>query len=188
MDRRNILSIVTGVFAGAGALWLSLPFVRSFGIPSYRTRDHIDIKIPKLKENQLTVVSYMNRPIYIFKRTSEQIENLKKPHPDLLDPNSIESIQPAAAANHYRSIEPGIFVAWGICTHLGCAVSFNPPGSNAQFGEPFLSGGFLCPCHGASYDLSGRVFQNMPAPRNLDIPNYEFVDETTIRIRLEENI
>ena len=118
----------------------------------------------------------------MIKRSKSVIESLFEPNERLRDPESLESEQPGFAQNTYRAEKPEIFVAWGICTHLGCSVSYNAPGTNKMLGPHFEKGLFFCPCHGSAYDLSGRVFKNMPAPKNLEIPEYEFIDDSVIRV------
>jgi ubiquinol-cytochrome c reductase iron-sulfur subunit len=107
---------------------------------------------------------------------------LAQPSPDLVDPNSLRDQQPDYARNATRSVRPVIFVAVGICTHLGCSPSTAPAGS----GNPSLpadwAGGFFCPCHGSTFDGAGRVFKNKPAPTNLEIPPHQFVGETRLLI------
>ena len=182
VSRRTILSYLLGLGSGIGGLFLSLPFVRSFGVPEFKEKDYVDVELPKLTEGQLTVVPFMNVPIFFLKRTPEQIQKLTEENTLLSDSSSEESTQPVFAKNNYRSLKPDLFVGFGMCTHLGCAVSHNPPGVNADWGEFYKNGGFACPCHGARYDLAGRVFDGGPAPYNLVVPFYEYIDETTIRI------
>lgn len=161
---------------------LTIPFVQSLRPTSEKRARYLDIDISKLKNGQMFTVAWLGKPIYILKRSPENLQTLQRDNPALLDPASEASIQPAEARNYHRSIRPDIFLALGVCTHLGCSVSHNPPGQNAEYGEPFEKGIWFCPCHGAMYDLAGRVYKNVPAERNLDIPEYKFLDEHTIRI------
>ena len=126
--------------------------------------------------------------IYVARRTPEQIESLSQPNIRLKDPNSLESEQPEYTMNNHRSVNPEYFVAHGLCTHLGCSTSHISPNNVEPYLQDVLpNGGFLCPCHGAVYDSAGRVYKNMPAKRNLVVPEYEFIDETTIRFISEES-
>jgi ubiquinol-cytochrome c reductase iron-sulfur subunit len=184
--KRRTLTFAVGAMAGIGATAASIPFIKALLPASHKTLQYLDIDINKLKYGQMFSMAWQNRSLYILKRSAATLETLKKRNPELLDENSVSSIQPVQAYNYYRSIRPDIFVTWGICTHLGCSVSLNPPGQNAEFGEPFVRGGRMCPCHGSMYDLAGRVYKGMPAQRNLDIPYYEFIDEHTIRVGLRK--
>ena len=80
-----------------------------------------------------------------------------------------------------------MFVAVGICTHLGCS----PTPKFATGAQPGLpagwEGGFLCPCHGSTFDMAGRVFKNKPAPDNLEVPPYQYISDTRIIIGVDED-
>jgi ubiquinol-cytochrome c reductase iron-sulfur subunit len=93
----------------------------------------------------------------------------------LADPASQRDQQPGYARNAQRSIRPDVFVAVGICTHLGCSPGQVPVGSsNPSVGEDW-KGGFFCACHGSTFDLAGRVFSNKPAPTNLEVPPHMYL-------------
>jgi ubiquinol-cytochrome c reductase iron-sulfur subunit len=112
-------------------------------------------------------VTWRGKPVFIAHRTPEEIEEAAAvPLDDLPDPQPDDE----------RTIEPQWLVLVGICTHLGCV----PLGQkqNAPHGD---FGGWFCPCHGSVYDTSGRI-RSGPAPRNLDVPDYAFTDDNTIRI------
>lgn len=179
-SRRKFLTLMTGAIAGVGATLASLPFVRSWNPPKHIERQTWDVKFPKLKPGQMMIAVVEQKPIYITRRTPEQIEALVKANPDLRDPHSEESDQPEATKNYHRSIKPEYFVAVGLCTHLGCAPSHVK--DDPEYLPENYAGGYFCPCHGAVYDAAGRVHKRMPAPRNLEIPEYEYLDEHSIRI------
>lgn len=181
-DKRKTLSFLVGGLAGGGLVAASVPFVRSLTPAAHTERPYLDVDITKLKDGQMFGVEWHRKPIYVLRRSPALLDSLKLPNTKLLDPNSKNSIQPESAQNIYRSARPDVLVVTGICTHKGCSVSYNPPNTNADYGEDFAKGLFFCPCHGSKYDLSGRVHKNMPAPRNLDIPNYEYIDDHTIRL------
>jgi len=181
-NRRQILKYLFSAMAGGGFVAASIPFIRSMGIAEHKRNPTHDIDISGLKEGEMMVIHWNLLPIVITKRSARDLEYIVEPNPELLDPDSIESIQPDFAKNSYRSIRPDIFVSIGMCTHLGCAPTHRPDIAPEDLG-PEWRGGFFCPCHGAKYDSAGRVYRNMPAPRNMDIPNYEFIDENTIRIK-----
>ena len=103
---------------------------------------------------------------------------------EVLDPRSEQSIQPANSKNEARSIRPEIFVAVGVCTHLGCSPVFRPEIAPADLGADW-KGGFFCPCHGSKFDLAGRVYKGVPAPVNLEIPPYYFASDNQLVVGLE---
>ena len=184
-SKRKFLTFLTGGLAGIGVSLAAIPFFRSLG-PASNVKPpnyHRKIEFPKLKPGQMISVATPTGPIYVLKRTEEQIAVLKEHEEFLLDPQSEKSDQPKFARNQTRSLRSDIFVASGLCTHLGCSLSnVQPHDDNFEGSELGTNGGFFCPCHGAAYDLAGRVYNGMPARRNLDVPEYEFVDDSTIRI------
>ena len=103
----------------------------------------------------------------------------------LADPSSDESVQPTSSKNSVRSIKPEIFIAVGLCTHLGCSPTFRPEIAPHDLGADW-QGGFFCPCHGSKFDLAGRVYRGVPAPTNLDVPPYRYITDTQIIIGEEE--
>jgi ubiquinol-cytochrome c reductase iron-sulfur subunit len=180
--RRNIIgwSCAAGGAASAAVAW---PFLVSLE-PSARARAAgapVEADISRLEPGQMMTVEWRGKPVWILRRTKEMLETLTKDTGWLADPNSLRSVQPPFAKNPDRSQKPEYLVVVGICTHLGCS-----PSPRLQPGDPSLGGdwlgGFLCPCHGSKFDLSGRVFANMPAPDNLTVPPYKFLSETRILI------
>ena len=185
LKRRKALIFATGALTGAGLIAVSLPFIRSLEPASDKEHPVIDIDITKLKDGQMFAVELYGKLIYVIKRSEELINNLESINTKLLDPESNNSNQPEHSKNPLRSLRPDIFVAYASCTHLGCSVSHNPPGENADYGESFKMGNWYCPCHGSIYDLAGRVYKGVPAPRNLDIPEYEYYNDTTLRVKAD---
>jgi ubiquinol-cytochrome c reductase iron-sulfur subunit len=176
------LTIATSVVGGVGAAGAAVPFIASWN-PSERAKSAgapVEVDISKLEPGQLIRVEWRGKPVWVINRTPKMLEQMKAHEGQLRDPQSEEPQQLDSAKNEYRSKRPEIFVAVGICTHLGCSPSF----FNGGFGE-FVEGtesGFFCPCHGSKFDMAGRVFQAVPAPLNLEIPPYTFIDETTILV------
>lgn len=172
--------------AGVGATLAALPFIKSLN-PSERTKanksDYRYVNIEKLAPGQVLSVSGVFKSIVILRRSESTLERLMQHNDNLLDPESNDSVQPATAKNPFRSIRPDILVVNNLCTHLGCSVAHSPAAKNNIH---FADGGFFCPCHGAKYDQAGRVYKNMPAPKNLEVPNYEFIDENTLKIEVRE--
>jgi len=130
-------------------------------------------------------VEWRGKPVWIVRRTPEQVAALKKIDPQLADPDSkrnADALTPAYARNTGRSIKPEFLVAVGICSHLGCS-----PSDKFTLGaQPSLpddwQGGFLCPCHGSTFDMAGRVFKNKPAPDNLEVPPHMYLSDSRLLI------
>jgi ubiquinol-cytochrome c reductase iron-sulfur subunit len=132
-------------------------------------------------------VEWRGRPIWIINRTPEMIERTEALGDDqLADPNSEVPQQPAYIDGRLRSIKPEIGVLIGICTHLGCSPLFRPEPDAEGVGVENWPGGFFCPCHGSRFDLAGRVFSNVPAPINLEVPPYRFESDDVIVIGEDE--
>ncbi|MGM9514703.1 ubiquinol-cytochrome c reductase iron-sulfur subunit [Roseateles sp. DB2] len=173
--------------AGAGVgVATAVPFVSTFA-PSERAKAAgaaVEVDISSLKPGEKLTVEWRGKPVWIVRRTPEQLEALKKNDPQLADPDSHRTAYPTPdyAKNGYRSIKPEYFVGVGICSHLGCS-----PSDKFQAGpQPSLpddwNGGFLCPCHGSTFDLAGRVFKNKPAPDNLEVPPHMYLSDTKLLI------
>ena len=163
-----------------------MPFIASWN-PSERAKQAgaaVSADISKLEDGQLIRVEWRGRPVWIVKRTEEMLAQLADTENRLRDPGSKEPQQPAYAQNRHRSIKPEIFIAVGICTHLGCSPTYLPSDFAAQVEG--IRSGFFCPCHGSRFDMAGRVFQNVPAPTNLMIPPYMFIDDNTVLIGEDE--
>ncbi len=183
--RRNWVMITCGVGA-VGGVATAVPFVASF-TPSERAKAAgapVEADISGLKPGEKMVVEWRGKPVWILRRTPEQLESLKKDEPLLADPNSdrTQYPTPAYAKNQWRSIKPEVFVAVGICSHLGCSPSDKfVPGAQPSLPDDW-PGGFLCPCHGSTFDLAGRVFKNKPAPDNLEVPPYTYLSDSRLLI------
>ncbi len=178
--------IATGCAGAVGGVATAVPFVSSFQ-PSERERAAgaaVEVDISAIRPGEKLTVAWRGKPVWILRRTPEQVADLPKNDAALADPKSERNAYPTPvyAKNEGRSIKPEYFIAVGICTHLGCA-----PSDKLQAGpQPSLpddwKGGFLCPCHGSTFDLAGRVFKNKPAPDNLEVPPHMYLSDTTILI------
>jgi ubiquinol-cytochrome c reductase iron-sulfur subunit len=184
-SRRTWIAITAG--AGAiGGVGVAIPFVSTF-TPSERAKAAgapVQVDISGIAPGEKLTVEWRGKPVWIVRRTKEQLESLQKTEPQLADPNSDRTQYPTPeyAKNQYRSIKPEVFVGVGICSHLGCS-----PTDKFQTGaQPSLpddwAGGFLCPCHGSTFDMAGRVFKNKPAPDNLEVPPHMYLSETVLLI------
>jgi ubiquinol-cytochrome c reductase iron-sulfur subunit len=184
--RRTWVAIACG--AGAvGGVATAVPFVSTFQ-PSERARAAgaaVEVDISTLKPGEKVTVEWRGKPVWIVKRTPEQLAALPKIDPQLADPKSerkANELTPPYARNEHRSIKPEILVAVGICSHLGCS-----PSDKFQTGaQPSLpddwAGGFFCPCHGSTFDMAGRVFKNKPAPDNLEVPPHMYLSDSRLLI------
>lgn len=177
VQRRRVLIASTAAIGAAGVAAVATPFVRSWA-PSAKAEAagaSITQDISSIEEGQMIVVKYRGKPIYIVKRTEEMLATLEPVKSLLVDPDSNESVQPEYCTNPTRSLEPGILVVEGVCTHLGCAPGYRPEVGAADLGGNDWYGGFFCACHGSKYDLAGRVYSGVPAPANLPIPDYSMI-------------
>jgi ubiquinol-cytochrome c reductase iron-sulfur subunit len=124
--------------------------------------------------------------VWILRRTKAMLASLKKVEPEVADPHSKNSVQPAYVDPDNRASKAEYLVVLGVCTHLGCSPKDRlEPGNVSGLGDDW-QGGFFCPCHGSKFDLAGRVFKNVPAPTNLTIPPYSYVSDGRIVIGVDE--
>lgn len=181
--RRHFLTVATFVTGGVGVVATAVPFVASFR-PSARAQAlgaPVEFDVSKLEVGALAKIEWRGRPIYILRRSEQMLSTLQHDEALLADPTSENSEQPEYAENEYRSVRPEYLVIEGVCTHLGCAPLPRFEVAPADLG-PDWPGGFYCPCHGSKFDLAGRVFAGVPAPTNLIVPPYRFVNDSTIVI------
>lgn len=186
--RRRFLTAATCVVGGAGAVGAVIPFVGSWN-PSAKAKAAgapVKYNISKIEPGQMVTVEWRGKPVYVVRRTQEILDNLPKVDPLLRDPTSLESDQPKYADNSYRSIKPEFMVVLGLCTHLGCAPMFRPEVGAADLGGDEWKGGFFCPCHGSKFDLAGRVYKGVPAPKNLLVPPYKYDSDAIITIGVDQ--
>lgn len=181
LGKRCFLRRATETAGTIGIAASAIPFV-SYWLPSIDTEASgapIKVDISQLQPKQQLTIPWRSQPIWIIKRTEDMLAELPKLNSKLRDPDSLEDQQPSYAKNLYRSIRPEIFVAVGICTHLGCVPTYRPDVGGIS---PDWPGGFYCPCHGSFYDLAGRVYKGVPAPLNLRIPRYMYLNDHEIML------
>jgi len=188
VDNSKRTWLIASSCAGAvGGVAVAIPFVSNFS-PSERAKAAgaaVEVDIANIKPGEKLTVEWRGKPVWIVRRTPEQLEALKKVESQLADPESQRKpseLTPEYARNQARSIKPEFFVGVGICSHLGCS-----PTAKIQAGpQPSLPndwpGGFLCPCHGSTFDMAGRVYKNKPAPDNLEVPPHMYLSDTKILI------
>lgn len=182
-QRRNFLTAGASVVGGIGVGTAAWPFVASMN-PSAHAKAvgaPVEVDLSKLPDGGMVREKWRGKPVWIVHRTKDMLASLKKDESGLRDPESEVSIQPKYAKNKHRSRNPEYLVLVGICTHLGCSPTFRPEISPADLGSNW-QGGFFCACHGSRFDLAGRVYKNVPAAKNLEVPPYRFVDKTKIII------
>lgn len=182
--RRMLLLAGTGAVGAVGAGFAAWPFLASWK-PSARARvigAPVDAYIGDLEYGQLMRLQWRGQTIGILRRTDQMIENLSEINEQLVDPSSeTESQQPPYASSIHRAIKPEFLVINMHCTHLGCVPEYIPE-VGAQPFEQNWKGGFFCPCHKSKFDLAGRVYKGVPAPTNLIVPPYYFVDDEHVTI------
>jgi len=187
--RRRVLVAATSVVGAVGVGFVAVPFISSLN-PSAKARAAgapVEADISKVEPGALLRVKWRGQPIWVVHRTPEMLEALPTNDPKLVDPTSEVDHQPSYCKNPTRSIKPEFFVAIGICTHLGCSPTYRPEFAPDDLG-PNWKGGWFCPCHGSKFDLAGRVFKGVPAPTNLVIPKYMYMNDTTILVGQDEGV
>jgi len=177
------------VVGGVGVVAAVVPFIKSWE-PSARAKAAgapVTQSLKKVEPGQQLIVAWRSLPVFIVNRTPTQLAALPKQDPRLVDPTSTGSSvdqQPKYAQNGTRSIKPEWLVMVGICTHLGCVPDFVGEMKPEPF-DPNWQGGYYCPCHHSRYDMAGRVYQGVPAPKNMVIPPYQYLDDSTIQIGVD---
>lgn len=181
--RRRLL-VATATVGGVAGVAAAIPFVSTFA-PSERAKSAgapVEVDISKLAPGQMMTVEWRGKPVWIIHRTPEMLDTLTKLTDKMADPKSGRPMQPGYAMNEHRSIKPEYLVAIGICTHLGCSPSEKfKTGAESGVTDDW-QGGFFCPCHGSVFDLAGRVYKNMPAPDNLEVPPHVYLSDAKILI------
>jgi len=189
--RRHFLLVATTVTGVAGAALTAIPFLASWK-PSARAQAlgaPVEADISKLEPGAMIKVNWRGQAIFIVNRTPDMRAKLDSAEltAQLRDPESKESEQPPYAKNSARALNPECLVLVGVCTHLGCAPMSRFQPGDAELGADW-PGGFYCPCHGSKFDLSGRVFKDVPAPLNLKVPPYRFINEGLVQIGVDAEV
>ena len=194
-SRRRLLTAATVGTGVIGAAFAALPFIASWK-PSARAKAlgaPVEVDASKLEAGQMLKVVWRGQAVFVVRRVKGTVDQLGG-HDDMLaDPKSEDSVQPdyIKSTGAARARNPEYWVGLAVCTHLGCSPlgaflpndSFQVAGADLGANWP---GGFYCPCHGSKYDLSGRVFKSMPAPKNLPGPPYAFADSARIVIGVDD--
>ncbi|MDO8933900.1 MAG: ubiquinol-cytochrome c reductase iron-sulfur subunit [Rhodocyclaceae bacterium] len=181
---RRRLIVATATVGGVAGVAAAVPFLASFA-PSERAKSAgapVEVDISKLAPGQMMTVEWRGKPVWIIHRTKEMLDGIAKINDKVADPKSDRPMQPEYAKNEYRSIKPEYLIAVGICTHLGCSPTEKLKTGAESGVDPEWPGGFLCPCHGSTFDLAGRVYKSKPAPDNLEIPPHKYLGDGKIVI------
>lgn len=179
--RRAFLKHTTVVLGLVGAAGISSSFL-SYLKPNAKVKEQglpVKLDVSTIKVGEQKTVIWRGKPVWVIRRSLESVKTLKDLRSILKDPDSLVDRQPKYARNAERSIRPDFLVLLGVCSHLGCAPTYRPDPKSVDSTWP---GGFYCSCHGSKFDMAGRVFKNMPAPTNLEVPPYYFRDRNTLII------
>ncbi|MBA1188630.1 ubiquinol-cytochrome c reductase iron-sulfur subunit [Pseudomonas entomophila] len=185
--RRRFLVTATSVVGAAGVVGAAVPLVKAW-LPSAKAKAAgapVRVNVAKIEPGQQMVVEWRGQPVFILRRGQPMLATLDTLTPELADPRSLDSSQPAYVDPRTRAIRPDIFVVIGLCTHLGCSPSFRPEVAPDDLGADWV-GGYFCPCHGSRYDLAGRVYKAQPAPLNLPIPPHAYESEDVIVVGVDQ--
>lgn len=184
---RRVWMIACGAAGGVAALGAGAALLQTLSPSEHAMAQAqpVEVDVSNMQHGEAQVVAWRGKPVWIVRRTPDMLQGLTSLNTQLADPNSLrhpDTVTPVYARNVHRSIKPEYFVALGVCSHLGCS-----PMARLQSGpQPSLpddwKGGFLCPCHGSTFDVAGRVFANKPAPDNLTVPPHRYLSDTRILI------
>nr|WP_175799123.1 ubiquinol-cytochrome c reductase iron-sulfur subunit [Burkholderia anthina] len=191
---RRTLLIATTVTGGIGCIATAIPFVDSLSPPAsaLAAGAPVTVDISGLAAGAMMTVGWRGKPVFIVNRTAAMLDAVTKATPMVADPDTLHPFSmplPDYCRNPFRARADrrNLLVVVGVCTHLGCTpIPRFQPGAQPNLPDDW-PGGFLCPCHGSTYDLAGRVFRDKPAPQNLDVPRYLFTSHTALVIGRDEH-
>ncbi|MCK5640275.1 MAG: ubiquinol-cytochrome c reductase iron-sulfur subunit [Gammaproteobacteria bacterium] len=185
--RRRFLTAAASVVGGVGVATTVVPFVLTMK-PSARAAAAgapVEVDVSKLELGQMVTVEWRGKPVWVVRRTEQNLKDLPTLDGTLKDPAGDIIQQPEYAKNGTRSLKAEYLILVGICTHLGCSPTYRPDIAPADLGIEW-KGGFFCPCHGSKFDLAGRVFNGVPAPKNLEVPRHKYLSDSRILIGEDE--
>ncbi len=188
LGKRRFLTATTAVVGGAGVAAAIVPFV-TYMTPSAKARAAgapVEVDISKLEPGKKMTVEWRKKPVWIVRRTDQNMADLVALNDKMADPQSTVPQQPAYIKGEARAINPEYMVMVGLCTHLGCSPTFKPEMGAASGRGADWKGGFYCPCHGSTFDLSGRVYAGVPAPTNLVVPPHKYLTDNVILIGVDQ--
>jgi ubiquinol-cytochrome c reductase iron-sulfur subunit len=181
--RRRFLVAATSAVGAVGAGFAVVPFIKSWK-PSARAQAvgaPVQVALDGLEAGQILKVQWRGQTIGVLRRSKQTLDLLPEVDQELRDPGSQESEQPEFAQNEARALRDEYLVVNMHCTHLGCVPQLVPEVGAQPFDDNW-KGGFFCPCHKSKFDMAGRVYKGVPAPANLRIPPYSFLDDRTLII------
>jgi len=185
--RRKFLTTATSVVGAAGVVGVAVPFVGSWQ-PSARAKAAgapVKFDMSKIEQGQLVRVEWRGQPVFVVRRTQEQIDALPGMTDKLKDPDSSNEAQQPAYVDDTRAIKDEYLVLVGLCTHLGCSPKYITK-LDAAAPEADWEGGFFCACHGSKFDMAGRVYKGSPASDNLAVPPYSYESDSVIVIGIDQ--
>ena len=185
--RRKFLTTATSVVGAAGVVGVAVPFVGSWQ-PSARAKAAgapVKFDMSKIEQGQLVRVEWRGQPVFVVRRTQEQIDALPGMTDKLKDPDSSNEAQQPAYVDDTRAIKDEYLVLVGLCTHLGCSPKYITK-LDAAAPEADWEGGFFCACHGSKFDMAGRVYKGSPASDNLVVPPYSYESDSVIVIGIDQ--
>jgi ubiquinol-cytochrome c reductase iron-sulfur subunit len=195
-SRRKLLTAATVGTGAIGVAFVAIPFLSSWQ-PSARAKAlgaPVEVDASKLEAGQMLKVVWRGQPVYVVRRVKAVVDGLGGHDNLLADPKSDDSTQPdyIKSSGAVRARNPEYWVGLAVCTHLGCSPlgAFQPNESQQLAGTDLGAnwpGGFYCPCHGSKYDISGRVFKGMPAPKNLTVPPYTISADLRVAIGQDDS-
>ncbi len=183
LKRRRMLTAATAGVGAIGAAAMVVPFGMSL-LPSEKAKAAgapVEVDISMVESGQQLTVEWRGKPVWVVNRPQSVLDDLPTLDAKLLDPQMTADQQPEYAKNATRSIKPNYLVLVGICTHLGCSPSYRPELAPADLGADW-KGGYFCACHGSRFDLAGRVFQGVPAPKNMVVPPHKYLSDNLVLI------
>ncbi|MEI5996560.1 ubiquinol-cytochrome c reductase iron-sulfur subunit [Paraburkholderia bengalensis] len=192
-ETRRRWMIATSVAGGIAGVAVVTPFVESLrpSASALAAGAPVTVDISRLQPGDMLTVAWRGKPVFVVNRTAAMLADVRAADAFVADPHTARPFSmplPPYCNNEYRSRadHPNLLVVVGVCTHLGCTPSprFQPGAQTSLPGN--WPGGFLCPCHGSTYDLAGRVFKDQPAPQNLDVPRYRFASAASLVIGEDE--
>jgi ubiquinol-cytochrome c reductase iron-sulfur subunit len=193
--RRRLLTVATAGTGAIGVAFVAIPFLSSWQ-PSARAKAlgaPVEVDASKLEAGQMLKVVWRGQPVYVVRRVKAVVDGLGGHDNLLADPKSDDSTQPEyiKTTGAVRARNPEYWVGLAVCTHLGCSPlgAFEPNNALQVAGTDLGAnwpGGFYCPCHGSKYDISGRVFKSMPAPKNLTVPPYAISADLRVAIGVDD--
>lgn len=182
--RRRFLSLATAGAGAVAAAGVATPLVASW-FPSEKAKAAgaaVEVDISKIESGQMITAEWRGKPIFVLNRTEQQVKDLPSLDGQLADPKSNADQQPKCVQMPTATQRLGLMERVAFLQFSGCSPTFRPDVGAADLGGGSWKGGFFCPCHGSKFDLAGRVYAGVPAPTNLVIPPYKYINDNVVLI------